>query len=155
MVTTTHQNQLFRWQSTQVQRLYEMIHEYGIVWHKKRQEFLSSMLVGVWRHPQVNILCAVTSVGKMAVPIYFDMLDNNSGNSSAEDRISLFKPIIGIIGKTNPVKAKKHGYSQFSVFRRGLKIMRELYKNTLYLDLMDDIIALARSSTRAIYKTVG
>ncbi len=48
---------------------------------------------------QVNILCAVVSVGKMAVPIYFEMLDNKSGNSNAADRITLFKSLIATIGK--------------------------------------------------------
>ena len=48
---------------------------------------------------QVNILCAVVSIGKMAVPIYFEMLDNKSGNSSAADRITLFKSLIATIGK--------------------------------------------------------
>jgi len=48
---------------------------------------------------QVTILCAVASVGKRAVPVYFDMLDNNSGNSNADDRIALFKSIISIVGK--------------------------------------------------------
>ena len=256
---------------------------------------------------QVNILCAVVSVGKMAVPIYFDMLDNNSGNSNASDRIKLFKSLIGIIGKdrieavvmdrefigkgwlswltkekiefcarvpknhkitfidgercsaedliegreefterdvvvdetvvnlslsygkdgellyligsikpsyltrlykrrwsievffqalkgrgfnmeksclrclskykklfgivslaytlcwaigiqdgrNNPVKPKKHGYPQFSVFRRGLNLMRKLYKKRLSLELIDQIIALARGRMRAISKTVG
>lgn len=47
---------------------------------------------------QINILCAVVSIGKMAVPIYFEMLDNNSGNSNADDRIELFKSIVGIVG---------------------------------------------------------
>ncbi len=47
---------------------------------------------------RVNILCAVVSIGKMAVPIYFEMLDNNSGNSNADDRIGLLKSIIGIVG---------------------------------------------------------
>ena len=48
---------------------------------------------------QVNILCAVVSIGKMAVPVYFEMLDNNSGNSSASDRISLFKSLVKLVGK--------------------------------------------------------
>ncbi len=48
---------------------------------------------------QVNILCAVVSIGKMAVPIYFEMLDNKSGNSNAADRITLFKSLIATIGK--------------------------------------------------------
>jgi len=48
---------------------------------------------------QINILCVVVSIGKMAVPLYFEMLDNNSGNSNYEDRIQLFKKIIKVIGK--------------------------------------------------------
>jgi len=47
---------------------------------------------------QVNILCAVVSIGKMAVPVYFEMLDNNSGNSNADDRIALLKSIVDIVG---------------------------------------------------------
>jgi hypothetical protein len=47
---------------------------------------------------QINILCAVVSIGKMAVPIYFEMLDNKSGNSNWKDRISLLKGIIEVIG---------------------------------------------------------
>jgi hypothetical protein len=48
---------------------------------------------------QVNVLCAVVSIGKMAVPVYFEMLDNNSGTSNAADRINLFKSLINIVGK--------------------------------------------------------
>jgi hypothetical protein len=48
---------------------------------------------------QVNVLCVVVSIGKMAVPVYFEMLDNNSGNSNAADRINLFKNLISIVGK--------------------------------------------------------
>lgn len=48
---------------------------------------------------QINILCAVVSVGKMAVPVYYEMLDNNSGNSNSDDRIGLFKSLIELIGK--------------------------------------------------------
>ncbi|MGB1216441.1 MAG: IS4 family transposase [Saprospiraceae bacterium] len=48
---------------------------------------------------QINILCVVVSIGKMAVPLYFEMLDNNSGNSNYKDRIELLKKIIRIIGK--------------------------------------------------------
>lgn len=47
---------------------------------------------------QVNILCVVVSIGKMAVPVYFEMLDNNSGNSKATDRIGLLKSLIEIMG---------------------------------------------------------
>lgn len=48
---------------------------------------------------QVNVLCVVVSIGKMAVPLYFEMLDNKSGNSNYENRIQLFKKIIKVIGK--------------------------------------------------------
>ena len=48
---------------------------------------------------QVNILCIVASIGKLAVPLYFEMLDNNSGNSNAGNRIDLFKQLISIVGK--------------------------------------------------------
>lgn len=48
---------------------------------------------------QVNVLCIVVSIGKMAVPVYFEMLDNNSGNSNATDRIALFKSLIAIVGR--------------------------------------------------------
>jgi IS4 transposase len=48
---------------------------------------------------QINILCVVASVGKMAIPLYFEMLDNNSGNSGWEDRIEILKSLIGVIGK--------------------------------------------------------
>lgn len=47
---------------------------------------------------QINILCAVVSIGKMAVPIYFEILDNKSGNSNWEDRIGLLKKIIEVVG---------------------------------------------------------
>ena len=50
---------------------------------------------------QVNVLCVVVSIGKMGVPLYFEMLDNNSGNSNAGDRIQLFKSLIALIGKNN------------------------------------------------------
>lgn len=48
---------------------------------------------------QVNVLCVVASIGKMAIPLYFEMLDNNSGNSNAKDRIKLLMALVGIIGK--------------------------------------------------------
>jgi len=46
----------------------------------------------------VNVLCVVVSIGKMGVPIYFEMLDNNSGNSNSENRIDLFKDLIEVVG---------------------------------------------------------
>lgn len=48
---------------------------------------------------QVNVLCVVVSIGKMAVPVYFEMLDNKSGNSNAQQRIALFKSLIRVVGK--------------------------------------------------------
>ena len=48
---------------------------------------------------QINILCVVASIGKLAVPLYFEILDNNSGNSNAGDRINLLKQLLNIVGK--------------------------------------------------------
>lgn len=47
---------------------------------------------------QYNILCIVASVGKMAVPLYFEMLDNKSGNSNTDDRIKVLRRIITTLG---------------------------------------------------------
>jgi len=47
---------------------------------------------------QINILCVVASIGKMAVPIYFEMLDNKSGNSNYQDRIQVLQHIIKVVG---------------------------------------------------------
>lgn len=47
---------------------------------------------------QYNILCVIASVGKMGVPLYFEMLDNNSGNSNSEDRIKVIKRVIAVLG---------------------------------------------------------
>lgn len=277
----------------------------GFVHHKK---VLLSIDRTEWDFgsTQVNILCAVASVGKMAVPLYFEMLDNNSGNSNSEDRISLFRSLVDLVGKdrieavvmdrefigknwlswlakerigfcarvpkshkitfvdgerlsaeelmegrevftaqgvvvdetvanlslsygkdgellyligsgkakylsgiykrrwtievffqalkgrgfnmeksclkclkkykklfaivclaytlcwamgiqharSSPVRPKKHGYPQFSVFRRGLNMMRKLYKRNTYLYLMDEIITLARCRIRGMLKTM-
>ena len=48
---------------------------------------------------QYNILCIIASIGKMGVPLYFEMLDNNSGNSNSEDRIAVLKQLIKVLGK--------------------------------------------------------
>lgn len=48
---------------------------------------------------QINILCVIASVGKMGIPLYFEMLDNKSGNSNHHDRINLFSKIIKYIGR--------------------------------------------------------
>jgi len=47
---------------------------------------------------QINILCVVASIGKMAVPIYFEMLDNKSGNSNYQDRIQVLQHIVKVVG---------------------------------------------------------
>ncbi|MFA8450877.1 MAG: hypothetical protein ACEPOW_09305 [Bacteroidales bacterium] len=46
---------------------------------------------------QINILCATVQVERMGVPIYFEMLDNNSGNSNYQDRIDLLEIIMKIV----------------------------------------------------------
>ena len=48
---------------------------------------------------QYIILCVLASVGKMGIPLYFEMLDNKSGNSNSQDRIGMLQRIIEIIGK--------------------------------------------------------
>lgn len=48
---------------------------------------------------QVNILCVVANIGKMALPLHFELLDNNSGNSNYQDRINLLEKLSTIIGK--------------------------------------------------------
>jgi len=48
---------------------------------------------------QINILCVVASIGKMAVPLHFEMLDNNSGNSNWQDRISSLRELIKLVGR--------------------------------------------------------
>ena len=50
---------------------------------------------------QINILCATVQVGRTGVPIYFEMLDNNSGNSNYQDRIDLLEKIIKIVEPKN------------------------------------------------------
>jgi len=54
--------------------------------------------MGFWKN-QINILCIVLSIGQMGVPLYFELLDNNSGNSNWEDRIKIFQSLIKKIGK--------------------------------------------------------
>jgi len=53
-----------------------------------------------WDHgkTQINILCVMIQIGKMGVPIYFEMLDNKSGNSNYQDRIGILENIIKCIG---------------------------------------------------------
>lgn len=47
---------------------------------------------------QVNVLCVIASIGKMGIPLYFELLDNNSGNSGTADRIALMKEVVGLLG---------------------------------------------------------
>ncbi|MEM6261109.1 MAG: IS4 family transposase [Bacteroidota bacterium] len=48
---------------------------------------------------QYNILCVIASIGKMGVPLYFELLDNNSGNSNHQNRIQLFTSLLKQVGK--------------------------------------------------------
>jgi hypothetical protein len=47
---------------------------------------------------QVNILMVVACVGCCHVPLYWEMLDNKSGNSNTKDRTLVFEKIINLIG---------------------------------------------------------
>ena len=47
---------------------------------------------------QVNILMLTASTGKKQVPLYWELLDNKSGNSNAFDRIDLLKQVIDLVG---------------------------------------------------------
>ena len=49
---------------------------------------------------QVNILMVVAVCDKVSVPLYWELLDNKSGNSSSEERIELLKkelPLLPVI----------------------------------------------------------
>lgn len=50
---------------------------------------------------QVNMLVFTGSCRGISFPLYVEMLDNNSGNSSALDRINLLKKVITLLGKRN------------------------------------------------------
>jgi hypothetical protein len=47
---------------------------------------------------QVNILMVIACQGAMKVPLYWDLLDNKSGNSSTDDRIRLVGECISLLG---------------------------------------------------------
>lgn len=47
---------------------------------------------------QVNILMIVVRCKDITIPLYWEMLDNNSGNSNTDDRISLLKKCIELLG---------------------------------------------------------
>lgn len=48
---------------------------------------------------QVNILMVLAGQGAMQVPLYWELLDNKSGNSSAQDRIDLIAKCLTLLGK--------------------------------------------------------
>ena len=47
---------------------------------------------------QVNILMIVVRCRQITVPLYWEMLDNNSGNSNTGDRIKLLKKCMALLG---------------------------------------------------------
>lgn len=47
---------------------------------------------------QVNILMVIACNGAKHVPLYWELLDNKSGNSNATDRIALLESIVALIG---------------------------------------------------------
>lgn len=47
---------------------------------------------------QANILMIVASCKDVSVPLYWELLDNNSGNSNTDDRIGLLKQCIKLLG---------------------------------------------------------
>jgi hypothetical protein len=47
---------------------------------------------------QVNILMITASTGSKQVALYWELLDNKSGNSNAKDRIDVLKKVIDLIG---------------------------------------------------------
>jgi Transposase DDE domain len=50
---------------------------------------------------QTNILMVIASKGRYTVPLYWEMLDNNSGNSHTNNRIDILKRCIELIGAKN------------------------------------------------------
>jgi hypothetical protein len=47
---------------------------------------------------QINILMVIACYGERQVPLYWELLDNQSGNSGAADRINLLEKIISLVG---------------------------------------------------------
>ena len=47
---------------------------------------------------QVNILMMVVRCRDVTIPLYWEMLDNNSGNSNTDDRIGLLGKCMGVLG---------------------------------------------------------
>lgn len=48
---------------------------------------------------QCNILMVVARCGSIGIPLYWELLDNNSGNSSSKERCKLLSKLIQVIGK--------------------------------------------------------
>ncbi|RZK20076.1 MAG: IS4 family transposase [Hymenobacter sp.] len=48
---------------------------------------------------QVNILLVTVGQGDLQVPLYWELLDNRSGNSNAADRIALLQVCVKLLGK--------------------------------------------------------
>ena len=48
---------------------------------------------------QVNILMVLVGCDDIQIPLYWELLDNKSGNSNAEDRINLLDLCLNLIGK--------------------------------------------------------
>jgi hypothetical protein len=48
---------------------------------------------------QCNILMIVAKNGSVGIPLYWSLLDNNSGNSNCKDRINLLSKLLNVIGK--------------------------------------------------------
>jgi hypothetical protein len=57
-------------------------------------------------------------------------------------------------GRLNPVKVKKHGYPQYSVFRRGLNLMRAFFKNKI-LEPINRTLDLALKKLGLLQKIIG
>lgn len=48
---------------------------------------------------QCNILMIVAKNDSIGIPLYWDLLDNKSGNSNSENRINLLSKVIAVLGK--------------------------------------------------------
>jgi hypothetical protein len=48
---------------------------------------------------QVNILLISARCGAVGIPLFWELLDNKSGNSSVEDRCQLLEKVIALVGK--------------------------------------------------------
>lgn len=48
---------------------------------------------------QCNILMIVARCGSIGIPLYWELLDNKSGNSNSKDRCKLLTKVINVIGK--------------------------------------------------------